>query len=51
MCNSDRFSPNVATLINTCPDRGVGIGRLRMCRASGGPGASSTTAFIVDVTS
>ena len=48
VCSSDRLSPKALTSISTHPSSGVGTGSSRICNASGGPGASSTTARMDD---
>jgi hypothetical protein len=47
VCSSERLSPNAVTRISTQPGCGVGTGMSRIRRASGGPGASRTTARMV----
>src|SRR5436190_24012344 len=47
VCSSERFSPNALTSMRTQPSGGVGTGRSRVVNASGGPGASRTTARMV----
>src|SRR4051794_5259552 len=47
VCSSERLRPKALTSIRTQPAAGVGTGNASMCRASGGPGASSTTARMV----
>ena len=46
-CSSDRLSPNAFTRMSTQPGFGVGMGTSRICRTSGAPGPSTTTARIV----
>jgi hypothetical protein len=47
VCSSERFTPNALTAISTHPGGGFGTGSCRIVSASGGPGASSTTARII----
>src|SRR4051812_15925469 len=49
VCNSERLIPNALTRMSTQPGRGSGTGSSRIRSASGGPGASSTTARMVAV--
>src|SRR5437899_5773416 len=51
VCSSERLIPNALTRMSTQPERGSGTGSSRIRSASGGPGASSTTARMVAVTS
>src|SRR4051812_12676719 len=44
VCSSDRLIPNALTRMSTQPGRDCGTGSSRIRSASGGPGASSTTA-------
>src|SRR5438093_1178251 len=47
--SSERLIPNALTLMSTQPGPGSGTGSSRIRSASGGPGASSTTARMVAV--
>src|SRR4051794_34112195 len=47
VCSSERLIPNALTRMSTQPARGSGTARSRIRSASGGPGASSTTARMV----
>src|SRR6266487_4893909 len=51
VCSSERLIPNALTRMSTQPGRGSGTGSSRIRSASGGPGASSTTARMVAVMS
>src|SRR5712691_5602652 len=49
VCSSDRLRPNSSTLMRTHPGWGSGIDNSWICRFSTGPGALSTTAFMLDL--
>src|SRR5881396_2144478 len=47
VCSSERLIPNALTRMSTQPGSGSGTGSSRIRSASGGPGASNTTARMV----